>query len=248
VFKLTPPPPGQMQWTKIVLHNFAGSMIEGIFPQTGLIFDTSGALYGMTNAAGAFGGPFSGGTVYKLTPPAAGQPQWPLAVLHNFGNGNDGSSPNTFGGSLVFDTSGALYGTTQFGGTSNSGTVFQLTPPAEGQTLWTEKVIHNFQTGIDGINPLSSVIFDTKGALYGTTNLGGALGASTVYRLTRPAAVCSGLTPWMETVLHSFGAGGDGNSPAGSLIFGAGGALYGTTSAGGTSNAGTVYAVTGATK
>jgi hypothetical protein len=92
------------------------------------------------------------------------------------------------------------------------------------------------------------VIFDNKGALYGTTNLGGGSGANTVYKLTRPAAVCSGLTPWMETVLHSFAAAGDGNSPAGSLIFGAGGVLYGTTALGGTSSAGTVYAVTGATK
>jgi uncharacterized repeat protein (TIGR03803 family) len=189
---------GQTQWTKIVLHNFAGSMIEGIFPQTGLIFDTSGNLYGMTNAGGAFAtGPFGGGTVYKLTPPDAEQKQWPLAVLHNFGNGSDGNSPNTFGGSLVFDTSGALYGTTQFGGASNSGTVFQLTPPAAGQTVWIETIIHNFQTGIDGINPLSGVIFDNKGALYGTTNLGGGSGASTVYKLTRPAAGYSGLTPWM---------------------------------------------------
>jgi predicted aconitase with swiveling domain len=64
VFMLKPPSLGQTQWTKIVLHNFAGSMIEGIFPQTGVIFDTSSNLYGMTNAGGAFAtGPFGGGTV-----------------------------------------------------------------------------------------------------------------------------------------------------------------------------------------
>jgi uncharacterized repeat protein (TIGR03803 family) len=91
-------------------------------------------------------------------------------VLYSFVGGADGSRPIA---GLIFDTSGALYGTTEFGGSSALGTVFKLTPPAKGQTQWTQTVLHGFAGGSDGALPLASLIFDTSGALYSTTYDGG---------------------------------------------------------------------------
>jgi uncharacterized repeat protein (TIGR03803 family) len=62
--------------------------------------------------------------------------------------------------------------------------VFKLTPPAAGQTQWTETVLYRFTGGADGTYPLASLIFDVNGALYGTTNLGGASNWGTVFKLT----------------------------------------------------------------
>jgi hypothetical protein len=94
-------------------------------------------------------------------------------VLYKFtGFPADGSSPPA---GLIADKQGALYGTTRLGGTSGGvegfGTVFKLTPPAKGQTAWTETVLYNF-TG-DGFSPRAGLIADKHGALYGTTILGG---------------------------------------------------------------------------
>jgi uncharacterized repeat protein (TIGR03803 family) len=177
VFKLTPPAAGQTQWTEIVLYSFTGGN-DGSIPAFGsLIFDHKGALYGTTIRGGAA----NAGTVFKLTPPAAGQTQWTETVLYCFTD-SDGNSPQAAG--LIFDHKGVLYGTTIFGGISNLGTVFKLTPPAAGQTQWTETVLYRFTGGADGNYPLASLIFDGNGALYGTTNLGGASNWGTVFKLT----------------------------------------------------------------
>ena len=157
-------------------------------------------------------------------------------VLHSFSGGADGTYP--YGG-LIFDAAGNLYGTTTSGGTSNTGTVFELTPAAGG--TWTEKVLHSFSGGTDGIHPYAGLIFDAAGNLYGTTDLGGAYGYGTVFELT-PAA---GGT-WTEKVLHNFNNGGtDGTRPYARLTFDAAGNLYGTTYGGGAYNSyGTVFELT----
>src|ERR1022692_3318787 len=157
-------------------------------------------------------------------------------VLHNFNNdGTDGTLP--YGG-LIFDAAGNLYGTTSVGGTSNTGTVFELTPAADG--TWTEKVLHSFSGGTDGIHPYAGLIFDAAGNLYGTTELGGAYGYGTVFEVT-PAA---GGT-WTEKVLHSFyNDGTDGLEPYAGLILDAAGNLYGTTQDGGTAFTGKVFQLT----
>src|ERR1019366_8743737 len=147
-------------------------------------------------------------------------------VLHSFSGGADGTYP--YGG-LIFDAAGNLYGTTTSGGTSNTGTGFELTPAAGG--TWTEKVLHNFNNGgTDGTRPYARLTFDAAGNLYGTTYGGGAYNSyGTVFELT-PAA---GGT-WTETVLWSFGNSTDGSYPWAGLIFDGAGNLYGTTSGGGT--------------
>ena len=123
--------------------------------------------------------------VYKLTPPAKGMPlgtPWTETVLHFFTSGADGSDPE---GGVIFDRSGALYGTTSSGG-AGWGAVFKLTPSAHHGNPWTKTVLHNFSSAPDGANPLSGLIFDRHDRLYGTTAHGGSVsngGNGTVFRV-----------------------------------------------------------------
>jgi uncharacterized repeat protein (TIGR03803 family) len=213
-----------------VLHNFNADGMDGENPYAGLIFDAAGNLYGTTSD----GGTSNSGTLFELTPAAGGT--WTEKVLHSFSGGADGTHPYA---GLIFDAAGNLYGTTDLGGAYGYGTVFELTPAAGG--TWTEKVLHNFNNdGTDGIEPLAPLIIDAAGNLYGTTYQGGAYNSyGTVFELT-PAA---GGT-WTEKVLHSFGSGTDGLIPYGGLIFDAAGNLYGTTAYGGTNDLGTVFELT----
>jgi uncharacterized repeat protein (TIGR03803 family) len=121
VFELTPTEGGG--WTEQVLHSFGNG--DGFSPEAGLIFDAAGNLYGTTSGGGAYqcgSYGFGCGTVFELTPTEGG---WTEQVLHNFGNGGDGANPYA---SLIFDGAGNLYSTTEYGGSYNSGTVFELTP------------------------------------------------------------------------------------------------------------------------
>ena len=87
---------------------------------------------------------------------------------------------------------------------------------------------------------MGGVTLGANGALYGTTTAGGISNAGTVYSLTPPAAPGGA---WTETVLWSFMGGADGADPVAGLAIGENGVLYGTTSSGGVSNAGTVFAL-----
>lgn len=134
---------------------------------------------------------------------------------------------------LGADDHGNLYGTTAGGGdkgASSRGTVFELTPPAPGQTRWSEKILWTF-LGPDGAAPAGGLIADARGNLYGTTETGGANGNNgTVFELT-PAGPQQ--TQWSEQVLWSFSGGSDGGIPFAGLIMDRRGNLYGTTFLGG---------------
>ncbi len=223
VFELSPA--GDGRWTEKTLHSF-GNGSDGTQPLVSLIFDTDGNLYGTTYEGGIHGD----GTVFELSPKQGGS--WTEKVLHSFGNGTDGSFP-LYGVSLIFDTAGNLYGTTYEGGIHGLGTVFELMPSGGGD--WTEKVLHSFGGGSDGISPYASLIFDTAGNLYGTTFEGGIHNGGTVFELTP-----DGGGDWSEKVLHNFGNGADGTTPFASLIDAAGN-LYGTTTGGGLHGAGTAF-------
>jgi uncharacterized repeat protein (TIGR03803 family) len=99
----------------------------------------------------------------------------------------------------------------------------------------TEKVIYSFGSGKDGSGPVSSLIFDTAGNLYGTTASGGAQNDGTVFELTPGSG-----GKWTESIIHSFTGGKDGLTPLGNLIMDAAGNLYGTTSRG-AQGGGTVF-------
>jgi uncharacterized repeat protein (TIGR03803 family) len=226
VFKLMPG--GGGTWTETVLNRFGDLPRRGSHSQAGLIFDTAGNLYGTTEEGGAY----RCGTVFKLTPNTNGR--WTETVLHSF-KGSDGRSPYA---SLIFDTAGNLYGTTYKGGAHGLGTVFKITPGANG--TWAETVLHSFGAGGDGYYPYASLIFDAVGNLYSTTSWGGSNGNyGVVFQLVPGVG-----GKWKEKVLHSFGASGDGVYPYAGLIFDADGNLYGTTSQGGADNSGTVFKIT----
>jgi uncharacterized repeat protein (TIGR03803 family) len=123
VFQLAPPA-SESTWTFNLLYTFAGAPNDGCYPYGRLIFDSQGNLYGTT-----FYGGFSNrtcqsscGTVYKLSPSSGGT--WTETLLHKFIGGNDGNQPNA----RLAISGGVVYGTTQFGGAANSGTVFAIRP------------------------------------------------------------------------------------------------------------------------
>lgn len=123
------------------------------------------------------------------------------SVLYSFQCApNDGSAPAS---PLTLDAAGNLFGTTGLGGSSDLGTVFELS--ADG----TETVLYSFTGGLDGSVPFGVLLQDASGNLYGTTEVGGANKGGVAFKLTPEGT---------ETVLHSFGVGSDGTNPTGGLI------------------------------
>jgi len=211
--------------SETVLYNFNSFNGDGYYPYSGLVADAKGNLYGTTNSGGA-----GYGTVFELKLSGG---TWSEAQLHVFTAGTmDGAYPQY--SSLVFDKAGNLYGTTQQGGTSNLGTVFEL-KLAGGK--WTESLIHSFTgtSGHDGQYPEAGLSFDSAGNLFGTTQYGGRTNAGTVFRMS----LSNG--KWTYKSIHAFASPG-GYYPEGGITAGAKGYYYGTTYYGGkTYNAGTVY-------
>ena len=231
VYALIPPAAGKTAWTEQVLHAFTGVATgDGAFPAAGLIADASGALYGTAGSGGSTSSDdqFGNGIVYKLTPPASGQTSWKETIIYSF-TGPDGSTPQ---GTLLFDTTGALYGTTYTGGAMGEGAVFKLTPPAAGSALWHETLLHSFNVAVgnDGAIPgTEQLVMDTAGNLFGTASQGGANFDGAVFELSPPSGSDTG---WTENILHSF-TGADGNGPFTGLLLNSSGALFGVTPQGG---------------
>jgi uncharacterized repeat protein (TIGR03803 family) len=157
------------------LHSFtSGNGVDGFYPEAGLVLDGAGNLYGTTSQGGVGG--INGGAVFKVD--TAGNE----TVLHTF-DGADGWSPGF--GSLLRDSDGNLFGTTQGSGTGcqeTCGSVFELTPKSGGG--WTATVLYTFSGGSDGGAPLAGLIQDGAGNLYGTTSAGGAYGYGVVFKLS----------------------------------------------------------------
>lgn len=187
---------------------------DGAAPEGRLVTDGAGNLYGTATQGGTFGH----GSVFTLA--SDGQ----ITVLHHFAGGHDGAAPR---GALARDRKGNLYGTTNFGGKHGFGTVFEVAPSGK------EKVLYAFTGGADGSGPVSGLVMDAQGNLYGTTQSGGDAGGGTVsqngavFKLTHGPGKL-----WTESVLYTFQGGSDGAGPDTGLIIDASGNLYGTTSGG----------------
>ena len=218
------------------LHNFGLTGDDGRYPQYGsLVFDSYGNLYGTTTEGGNNAcSPHGCGAVYQLKPNGDGT--WTAMVIHYFGNGTDGITPQ---GTLVFDHQGNMFGTTSAGGNYGKGTVYEVSPDGNGG--FREQKIHNFGSGSDGATPYAGLVF-YNGNLYGTTSEGGNYGEGTAFEMVRNSD-----GTWTETKMHNFGINGaDGSEPYAGLTVDAAGNFYGTTWTGGASscNCGTVYQIT----
>jgi uncharacterized repeat protein (TIGR03803 family) len=203
VFKITP------AGVETVLHSFTGAPADGASPQNSrLIQGSDGNLYGTTLNGGAS----DLGTVFMISPDGA------ETILYSFTGGvADGANPS---GGLLQYSDGNFYGTTDTGGANNSGTAFKLTPAG------VETVIYSFVALVKGsdIIPAYALIEGSDGNLYGISADGGSLDSGTVFSLS---------TEGVETVLHTFGNGDDGEQPNADLTLGSDGNLYGTTPFGG---------------
>ncbi len=212
--------PGSGGWTLTGLHEFTGKNGDGVGPLAGVIRDSAGNLYGTTEHGGTGKCGDGCGTAYKLHPTSRGR--WKETILHSFQAGNDGAFPGV--GALTMDSSGNVYGTTDVGG-AGYGTVFRLTPNADGH--WTETILYDIPGGAKGDEPSAGVVVDKAGSLFGTTIAGGVSGCGVVFKLAP-----RGKGKWKYTVLHAF-AGYDGCEPDANLILDSKGNLYGTTVQGG---------------
>jgi uncharacterized repeat protein (TIGR03803 family) len=193
-------------------------------PNSPPVIDSQGNLYGTVtgNADGNVGG------VYELTP--SGDGTW-TESFYEMTNSLPADGIYPIG--LFFDNAtGNLYGTAR-GGTGGCGVVYQLMPPTAGSGTWTETVLYAFPSltgdvcdAVEGDGPLSPLIADANGNLYGAAFSGGTNDRGVVFKLSPPS---NGSGPWTEQVLYNFQGGNLGGDPSGGLIMDSKGALYGTT-------------------
>ena len=224
VYQVQPPSTAGGSWSTTQIFRFRGDG-EGEEPNSTLVGDGSGVLYGVVGGAGAH----NFGAVFSLTPPVAPEVNWSEQVLYSFRAGLDGDYPAA---GLTIGAGGTLYGTTALGGGTGCGgngcgTVFSLAPPIEPGGKWTEQVLHAFQAGADGYEPEASgsnLVAGSGGLLYGFSTLGGTPGFGILFQLTPPAG---GVGPWNETILHTFAGGADGERPESAPTIDANGVLYG---------------------
>jgi uncharacterized repeat protein (TIGR03803 family) len=222
VYQLRPTASG---WTIRVIHTFSGGNDGGGGSAGRLLIDSAGNLFGACTVGGVHGF----GTIYQLS---FHQGQWQFATLYAFKDQPDGALP--YGG-LVFDKQGNLYGTTYYAGANDFGTVYKLT---HNNGAWTEKVLYSFKGGLDGASPISSLVSDAAGNLYGTTSDGGASNCicGVIFKMTHTAS-----GKWAESVVYRFpGTPNPGFSYNG-MVNGATGTFYGATVHGGSDNDGAIY-------
>ena len=187
----------------------------GANPQSTLVADSAGDLYGTTPYGGAYGV----GTVFEI---AKGSTT--VTTLASFSS-TDRSNPI---GGVAVDAAGNLYGTTPYGGTDGKGTVFEI---ANGSATLTTLASFN---NTNGANPYAGVTLDSAGNLYGTTQGGGASFVGTVFEIAKGSTTVTTLASFSYT---------NGATPMGGVTLDADGNLYGTTSVGGPGSGGTVFEI-----
>ena len=190
---------------------------QGTTPEGGLVQARDGNFYGTTNTGGNGGY----GTLFQCVP-GTGK----LNILTQFTNGDPGGTPV---GTLVEGADGFLYGTAEYGGSDNYGTVFRTNLSSSATITLAE-----ITGGVAGYYPQSDLIQATDGNFYGTTEQGGTNNLGTFFQVT-PAGV--------YTVIYSFTGGPDGSRPLRGVIQGRDGSFYGVTNQGGTYGGGAIYRI-----
>jgi uncharacterized repeat protein (TIGR03803 family) len=194
------------------LYSFSSGN-DGANPYAGLVQGSDGNFYGTTE----YGDTNDAGTVFKISTNGA------LTILYPFSGGNDGAGPQA---GLVKGTDGNFYGTTEYGGTNDVGTVFQIGTNGGLTSLY------SFTGGNDGANPQAALVQGSDGNFYGTTVNGGTDGYGTVFQINTNGAL---------TNLYSFTGLSDGANPEAGLVQGSDGNFYGTAFSGGQGGVGTVF-------
>jgi uncharacterized repeat protein (TIGR03803 family) len=217
IFELSPN--GSGGWTYNVIYNCSDTGYCAQ-PIGSLVMDAAGNLYG---SDGGFQ------QVFEISPDGSGS--WTASLVYTFSGTYDGNAP----GAVILDGQGNLYGANQDGG-NGYGFIFELSPASGGG--WTLTHLHDF-VGTDGSQPFQGLILDASGNLYGTTPSGGTStectgGCGVAFELTNTNGA------WTETVLHNF-ENKEGSAPLAPLFMDSKGDLYGTASAGGPLNYGTVF-------
>ncbi len=218
----------QSGWIETVLYNFCSNLqgsncLDGIYPESSLLFDAAGNLYGTATQDGLH----SGGLLFKLS---FGANAWTETVLANFTKAG-GTFPST---GVTADAQGNLYGPLSAGGVHSDGALYQWNHS-------TGKLLELPFNGANGQDPLGAILIDNRGrGFFGTTLQGGNTGgtAGVIYRVSTKGAL---------STLYKFCAQTnctDGQSPYGNLVEDSQGNFYGTASAGGTYGGGVVYEIT----
>jgi uncharacterized repeat protein (TIGR03803 family) len=171
IYELSPSGSG---WAERTAYAFPLNEVTGAFPIGGLINDGAGNLYGTTSQGGTFYG-----TAFELSPGGGG---WTLNSLYDFAPPGSNVGPVE---KLYLGTDGNLYGTSYSSGPNNRGSVFKLTPT---NGSWTYTSLHDFTGGSDGGYPISNVVMDSSGNLYGTASSAGGgncdAGCGVVWEIT----------------------------------------------------------------
>ena len=210
--------PSGNTWVETTIYYFQGSGDAGA-PESGVIFDKSGNLFGA-----AAGGAHGAGAIYELTYVAG--VGWTEKVIYSFTNPADGPPAG-----VTFDNSGNLFGVTSGNYQGNGGTVFELSPSGD---TWTYKLLYTFQwtgggkCGTPG--PARPLAIDAAGNVYGTALCDGAYQAGHVFKLTNTQ------NGWVYSSLYDFTGAADGAAPVSTVTIDTDGTLYGTTSGGGSNN------------
>jgi uncharacterized repeat protein (TIGR03803 family) len=222
VFELTPTNGGL--WTESILYSFQGSA-EGAYP-AGVILDGLGNLYGAAGGGGNFTMCGIGcGTVFELSPMLG---SWTETTLYAFQAGQNGAGPQS---GVTMDAIGNLYGAT-FGGGDGFGTIFELSP-FDGN--WSEQLLYRFPGYTRGYEPVSRLVFNGQGALFGTALGGNPSRCCGIVFMLQPSG-----TAWIESTAYKFTAENGGASAA-TLVLDASGSLYGTYNGAGQYKSGTAY-------
>jgi uncharacterized repeat protein (TIGR03803 family) len=225
IFKLTP------SGNLTLLYSFCGGYGCGSYPPDGadprgrLALGPDGNLYGTTQQGGYYNGVYNSGIIFRISLSGAG-----YQIMHTFsgccGTG-DGNGPTA---GLTLASDGNFYGTTQFGGTSDNGTVFKM------NLAGTVTILHSFAQDANGAEPLGALIQAGDGNLYGTCYTGGTNSSGTVFRISTSGN--------FQKIFDFSQAAGDTGYPKAGVIQASDGNLYGTTALGGSDLEGTIYQLT----
>lgn len=213
-------PNGAMGAGLASVYDFGTQPDDGATPFSGLVRSADGRYYGTTSQ----GGQFDQGTVFRFDSDGS---YWPL---YQFGSqSGDGSGS---GAGLVKAGDGNFYGLTDDGGSAGRGSLFRLTAAGEFSTL-----VSFGTTAGAGANEFNdaTLVVGNDGRLYGTTDVGGAHDAGTVFVMSLDGQF---------STLYEFGTqNSDGSNPSGGLTLGSDGYFYGTTANGGQYGGGTIFRI-----